>query len=265
MNYGFIEPVITEDNYVYGDNRIGAVEPVLEEDQDWGEWDFISDVQIKGFDTLNCTGFNTAQSVSKTIWRKFGIKFKPSPRWIGIIAGTDPKKGGNDPHTVCEAIRKYGLVSDEMLPWSDDIKTVEEYYSFKGADEKECRAEAKNWKNQYDFKHDWVFKPNEDMAVKKQKIKETLKYSPQGVAVYAWAQNDKGEYIRLGKDTHWTEIRAVRGNREVIDDSYKPFEKELVEDFDLFYAKRYVINKAVPRKNWLLDLIERLYQFITGK
>jgi hypothetical protein len=85
---GFIPPVITKDQYVLGDGRLGAVEPVLQENQDWGEWDFIYDEQLKDFDTRNCTAFNTAQSISKIIYRKYGVQYKPSPRWIGIIAGT---------------------------------------------------------------------------------------------------------------------------------------------------------------------------------
>jgi hypothetical protein len=237
-----------------------VAETVIEEDGDWGEWDFIYDLQSRQFETYNCTAFNTAQSISKLMLRKFGIKFKPSPRWIGIIAGTSASKGGNDPHTVCEAIRKYGLIPDEMLPFSDDLKTVDEYYSFKGADEKTCRAEGSKWLNKWEFKHDWVFNNCDTQSVRTVKMQLALKFCPLGTAVSAWAQNDKGQYIRFGPDNHWTETRAFKVNNAIIDDSYEPFEKELAPEFSYQFVKRYVINKREDAPNWLVDIVKNLYQ-----
>ena len=194
----------------------------------------------------NCTGFNIAQSISKIIYRKYGIKFKPSPRWIGIIAGTNAEKGGNDPHTVAEAIRKNGLIPDEMLPFSDDLQNAKEYYSFKGADENRCREEAKKWLEQFEFKHDWVVTSGNTLPEILNNMKVALKYSPLGMAVYAWAQNAQGLYERLGMDTHWTECRAFKGDNALVDDSYEPFEKELTPDFNFIFVKRYIVNKKQP-------------------
>lgn len=258
---GFIEPVITSDQYVVGDLRIGAVEPVLEADGDWGEWDIIFDVQSKDFDSFNCTAFNTAQSISKILKRKYGIDFKPSPRWIGIMAGTDPSKGGNDPHKVCEAIRKHGLIPDDMLPWSDDIKTAEDYYSFKGADKNKCIEAGKKWLEEYEFKHDWVLTGANTLEEKLNNMKVSITFSPLGSAVYAWAINDKGQYVRLGSDNHWTEIRAFKDN-PITDDSYEPFEKELAPDFNFFYVKRYIINKK-QSKQATLNWIEKMLKWIS--
>lgn len=250
---GFIEPVITPDQYIAGDLRIGSIEPVLEADSDWGEWDIMFDIQAKDFDTFNCTGFNTAQSISKILKRKYGIDFKPSPRWIGIIAGTNPSKGGNDPHVVCEAIRKHGIISDEMLPWSTDIKTVEEYYSFKGSDKNLCIDAGKKWLQNFDFKHDWVLTGVNTIEEKLNNMKVSLRYSPLGTAVDAWKTGGNGQYVRFSRDNHWTEVRGFKGDTAVVDDSYEPFEKELVPDFNFFFVKRYVINKkqTVQQLTWI--------------
>ena len=236
---GYIEPVIDSSQYILGDGNLIA-DPVLEEDEDWGEWDFIEDLQSKKFETYNCTGFNTAQAISKIIWRKYGEKFNPSARWIGIIAGTSATKGGNDPHVVAEAIRKNGLIPDEMLPFSDDLETVDEYYSFKGADEAKCRAYAKDWLTKWEFNHDWVVT---HFTTDPTAMKYALRYSPLGGDVSAWLTNEQGLYVRFGQSNHWTNIRGYNVNNPKADDSYIPFKKELVPEFGFSFVKRYVVIK----------------------
>ena len=127
------------------------------------------------------------------MYRLFGQKINYSDRWVGIIAGTG--EGGNDPHTVCEAIRKYGLIPEEMLPFRDDLKDINEYYSFKGANKEACYEAGRKWLEQYDFKHEWVYSGYIPEDEKKNNRKVALKMSPLGISVYAWGQDSSGIFV----------------------------------------------------------------------
>lgn len=262
-NYGFVQPFIKEDAWVLG--AVGELpEEVLVPDGDWKPWRTSGEIQRNEiFDTFNCTGYGTAKMIRTYMKRKFGIDFNPSERWIGIIAGTRPP--GNDPHKVMEAIREHGLIPESMLPFDDLIRTIEDYYSFKGANENECREEAKRWHNTYDFLHQYLFYPTADPAYKAKQLKENLTKSPPGVSVLAWKQNEKGLYYKeRGEiDTHWTEMEAEMWR---IFDSYPEFEKKLEANYDFGFAKRIWIGlkkKDAPSKTsyWrrFLEFLKRIF------
>ena len=138
-NNGFIPPVIDKTHYVFGSNQMSF--KVIQPDGDWSNVIPEEEKQyVLNFDTFNCVSFNTLNQIEMYMNKVFNEKINYSDRWLGIIAGTNPERGGNDPQTVYEAIRKYGLIPEEMLPFSEDLKTVEEYYSFKGADSDKCYA-----------------------------------------------------------------------------------------------------------------------------
>lgn len=241
MNYGLKIPQIDSTHYVFGNGNFQS--KLLRKDGKWGH--FLSPEEKQStpeFDTFNCTAYGTANMIEAYLLVAFGVEFNVSERWIGIISKT---KGGNDPHLVMEAIRKFGIVKEESLPFDDTITTEEEYYSFKGGNEAQCYEEGKKWLEKYDFKHDWVFLPTQPKDERDNNMRAALKYSPLGVAVYAWATDERGIYVSIGQPNHWVMLYEYSDYQRVFD-SYDPFRKRLNQD--ILYCKRiYIEEKKQPK------------------
>ncbi len=254
---GFIAPIIDPKAYVLGQGNVPL--KVLKRDGDWRNGKQTKEIQSNlSFDTYNCTGFNTLNQIEQYEFVAFGESNNYSDRWLGIIAGTKPP--GNDPQTVYEAIRKYGLIPDEMLPYSDDLQNVDEYYSFKGANMEACYAEGRKWLERKKFYHEWVFDSDQPNHEKINNMKVALRYSPLAIAVFAWSQDEKGIYIRLGNDTHWTSMPSYDIYQRIYD-SYEPVEKNVEQE--IYWCKRIHIEKIEPKlsfwsKVWQWFLKEKL-------
>lgn len=155
MNHGYLTEFAKDlQAYISGQAKIPYV--AFEPDHNWNQ-DLVrfENQSIPGLETYNCTGFAATTQIEILEKRLYNIEKNYSDRWVGIIAGTH--EGGNDPHIVYEAIRKYGLIPESMLPWDDSIKTLEDYYSFKGGNRDVCYAEGQRWLERYEFKHEWLW------------------------------------------------------------------------------------------------------------
>lgn len=262
---GFIPPEqIAPEEWVLGASNT-PVFPVLKED---GNWESLLPTEerqnIRNIETYNCTGFNTLNAIEILVYKLTGKRENYSDRWVGIIAKT--KAPGNDPHKVAEAIREYGLVKEESLPFSDDIKDIDEYYSFKGLTQGQIDAlyeEAKQWKKTYDFKHSWVFTPGQPILEQINNIKIALKNSPLAVGVYAWASDNRNVYYSLGQENHWTNIYNVSDFIKVFD-SYPPFKKDIEQT--LRYCKRYSVTLRTEiteeERKGLLALLQKALEWL---
>ena len=257
-NTGFIEPILTEDNYLLGSSPLPQI--ILREDGNWISYAPKFEPQRKQFETFNCTGFNTIDCIQRLLQR-LGIDENYSDRFLGKIAGT--KEPGNDPHTVAEAIRKNGLIPEDMLPFSDNLQNVDEYYSFKGANETECRKAGLAWLDRFSFGHEYVFHPSD--TNKQDKMVEALKYSPLACSVDAWNERDGIYYKDKGtKDNHWTVcvVGYIKSKYWLIDDSYLADGnniKKLDWNYDFNFCKRYHIE---VKKKEEKRLIENIWQQI---
>ena len=254
--HGFIEPEIQEEDYILGDGML--VGEILQSNGQWD--DYLPDTEIQhqwGLETSNCTSYATLNAIEILLKRKYGGVHNYSERGLGIVAGTYPP--GNDPHKVAEAVRKNGIIPDEVLPFSSNTDTLEEYYSPSPLTDSFVQR-AKEWLFWYDFKHDYVFTKGEASDVKRKKIMEALKYSPLGVSVYAWAE-ENGLYTKLGNDNHWTVLYGYKlGEYWKIYDSYDSTLKKLEWNYDFGIAKRYSIIKhgSVPKKRSFIDIMKQL-------
>lgn len=259
MNYGFIKPVIIKEHRIFGSSVTSY--KIHKEDGNWENDLAPKEIQNEFLETYNCTSYNTLSQIETYMKGVFGISVDYSDRWLGIIAGTRPP--GNDPSRIYDAIRKYGLVPDHMLPSTPDITTIEEYYSFKGGDKDACYAEGQKWLEKWNFEHDWVFQGNYSIEKKINKMKLALKMSPLALAVYAWAQDQKGNYIRINDDNHWTNCYNIDQLLKIMD-SYEPPKKDV--DMEIYFCKMISISKiesSKKKENWLtrlLDLIKKLWQ-----
>lgn len=258
-DYGFVPPEITPDNYVLGSSTLPKV--VLREDGDWS--DFIPEFEQQhepDFDTYNCTAFGTTNAVELILRALYNVQTNHSERFVGIKAGTKPP--GNNPHVVAEAIRKNGLVPDEILPFDTGLlTTVEEYFSYKGGDELQCEIEGQKWVRQWEFGHEWLWWSQPDAPRRNALIREALKYSPVACSVTAWHE-ENGVYVDQGRpNTHWCVIIAPTLKGWKVLDSYEPYIKTLSYDHEIGFAKRYHLSPKKPT-NWVTDLFTRLWLFL---
>src|SRR3990167_10950816 len=228
---------------------------ILQPSADWSTVSVDFEAQNKrGIETYDCTGFAILTGIEKLMLVKYGLKVNYSDRFLGVIAETG-KKVGNDPHTVCEAICKYGLIPEEMFPFSDDLKSYEEYYSFKGADEEACYVAGKKWLEQYDFFHEWVFRFTAPDDEKKNNLKVVGKYCPTPISVYAWAKDKRNIYVGLGAQNHLTLAVSFQDFIRVFD-SYDPADKK-VDQIPLYAKRIYVAQKPTveQKKSWFNGLV----------
>lgn len=262
--YGFKDSLIFNEHYLLGAaNSLPKI--IVRTD---GQWDnFLPTYEVQYgeyFDTDNCTGYGTENAIEILQKGKYGEPRNYSERFLGIAAGTKPP--GNDPQTVCEAARKNGLIDDSLLSL-DAAKTIEEYYSpdpLTGS----LLAQGQNWLTRYNLGHEWVFTGDHTPEEQKNRMIESLRYSPLGVGVYAW-EKEGDYYIRPGElgDSHWCVIFGYEeGKYWKCFDSYEGNVKNLAWDFGFYYVKRFHLEKKDPaNQNWLSDMIKRILSIFSWK
>ena len=263
MNHGFVKPrVIEEKEYILGASVLP--QEVIRPDGQWD--DFLPKDEFQrseDFDTSNCTAYGTENCYETLIKAKYGEELDFSERDLGIRAGTRPP--GNDPNTVAETARTKGLIHDSMLPF--DVRTVDEYYSYPNeTKQKECDTSATLFLSRHKLGHEWVFKPSKiSLEEQRTAMKEALMYSPLGLAVYAWSEQN-GIYYRGGDDGHWVMVYGYYDNGDwKCFDSYNYSKKRLDKDFGFMFVKRFHIEKLKePEKKltfWgmIMSFINKLF------
>jgi len=184
-----------------------------------------------------------------------------SERFTAIMSETDPNSG-NSPHRVAESIRENGLVEEKDLPFSEDIKTPEQYYQ-PDPMRTSLLVKGKRWTKQYLFKHEWVWNGNPLVAEKVRLLKEALKRSPVGASVYAWNCDANGIYQKSGEDNHWVCIYGWNDHGWKIFDSYTNSYKLYSFDADISMAKLYWLSKAPSEvDNWDIAILKSMVKFI---
>lgn len=264
MKYGFIEDKIKDTDYILGGFQIPV--NVLQEDGSWLDYLPIRERQLKqGVETQSCVTFATLNVVEILIKRLFDKEENYSDRYLSIASETTPV--GNSPSKVADTLRKVsGCINEDLLPFSEDIKTWEDYYSPKPLPEN-LKRKGKKWLSKYSFKYERVFRGG-TLKEKQEKLKEGLFYSPLGVSVYAWAERNGMYYKPEGvRDTHYVVLVGYKqGEYWLVFDSYPAsdgiFLKKLEWDFDFGMAKRYFIEKQSVKKNWWRRFINFLKRWL---
>jgi len=254
-NYGFIEPILDEKDFIFGSGDVDLTKPI----QLNGQWDFLPSKEIQnleGYETYNCTAFGSTNQIEIYLKKMFGGEYNFSDRALGIEAGTYPP--GNSPQKVYQTIRKTGLVPDKMLPFGG--RNVNEYYD-KNKITPVIKKAEKKWLNTYSFQHDWVASGK---LTSPGIMKTALQYSPLAVGIYAFAK-DGEYYVRAGKDGDWVVIFGYEdGKYWKALTSYSPVVKKLAWDFGFYWVKRIHIEKVdeLRRKVSILQQIVILYKKI---
>lgn len=257
-NFGFIEPITSPDDYVFGAGNVQS--EILQENGQWDEYLPKDETQLfkDRTDTYNCTAYGTLNCLEVLFRRLFNTPAEYSERFTGIVAGTKPP--GNSPQTVIQSIRKNGLLADSILPFDDSIKNIDEYYSPNPMTGYYLNL-AHKFIEDYEIFHEWVGNSNEE-------IKEALKYSPLGVSVYAWVIDPDGLYMRPKGylDTHWVCLYGYEdGKYWKVFDSADNTHKKLRWDFGFSYCKRYNISRkgSSGQLSLMKQILDFMYQILS--
>lgn len=265
-NQGFLghkEKIDPVEHYMFGDGSLKA--EVIKPDMNWKDDVPFFEPQCRKIETMFCTCYGTINAIETLMSAKYGIKNENySERFTAILAGVSPYKGGS-PHSVAEAIRKYGLIPEGMLPFDDSIISREVLIKPNPMTQN-LLNEGKKWLEEWDFKHEWLSSPD------KAKMMDALKTSPLGIGVYAWVFNkDKQVYFQPSWATpnHWCEmilVNAVQDQYWEAYDSYKAEFKKLDWNYPFKFVKRYSLVKKnsieVIDGKALFESVKNQYAFL---
>ena len=170
------------------------------------------------------------------IKRKYGLKRNYSDRFLATVSGTKDKMG-NDPHLVCEFLRKLGVPPEEILPFNSEINTFDKFYSPIAPKVFEI---AKDFLAEFDFLHEWI-------ENKPEEITKALQSSPLLISVPAWFRDSDGLYNRpIGFiDNHATTLvyESFGAYRRVFDSYDSPVIKDVRWDVVPMMVKRFYVKK----------------------
>ena len=204
---------------------------VLQKDRDWTAYLPIKEFQdINNIEPYACVAFTVLNCVEILIKRKYGEDVNYSDRFLAAVSGT--KEGGNSPQTVCEFLRKVGVVPQELWPFNKSIDSFKKFYTPLPPKLYEL---AKEFNEKWDFKHEYV--DGKD-------IDDALLYSPLLISVYAWIK-EGSLYVkpRGKKDNHATTYVRRTVDSRVVFDSYDADLKDVDLNALPMVAKRFWIKK----------------------
>lgn len=254
----FVYPEITAEHYVFGGGQLAG--KIIREDGDWRPYLPPAEVQRRnGVESSACAVEAQQHSIATIMEEEYGIIDQNfSSRFNLIFSNATPQ--GSDPLKVIQTFRDKGLIPDTLLPFSDEIKSWEEFRSFKGGDRSLCEAQGRAWRNYWDVRYDIVFTKDEPLDQKYSKLRIALKSSPVSISVYGVTQGDTYAKKPVGaNDTHLVEaIYVDERNRIYIFDTYAPFLKILPDAYNPDFAMRYTLEKRAEQVSSLKLILQQL-------
>ena len=247
-NYGLKFDEIKKEDYIFGGGQVPK--EILQPDGDWSSFLPAKEFQnLNGVEPYACVTFTLLNCVETLIKRKYGLDRNYSDRFLAAISGT--KEGGNSPQTVCEFLRKIGVVSQETWPFGPEITTFEAFYS---PIPPKLQALASEFNAEWDFLHDYVPTGHKD-------ITEALKCSPLLISVSAWYENNGIYYRPEGmQDNHATTMFYERNGefRRVFDSYDNPHIKDVAWANIPMVVKRFWVQKK-EKKSTIWDFLRSLF------
>lgn len=258
----FKYPVIRETDYVFGSEQIKGT--VLREDGDWRDFLPQGEEQRRhGIESSTCFIQAQQHAIATLLEEQFGIIDSNFSERFNLTQIHDVSEQGGSPIDAGDSFRHDGLIDDSLLPFSEDIASWKEFNSFKNGSAVECIKKGQEWLREWSPKYDIVFKREELVEQKYNKLKDALRYSPVPVSVYAWKQeNDLYVKPQGVSDNHLVLCVFVdENNSAYVFDTYSPFIKRLEPNFNMEFGVRWSIEKNTSKKkeNWLLDILKRLF------
>src|SRR3990167_8003460 len=152
VNHGWQEPTILGSDYWMGEGHgLTLGKEVLVPDRDWRPFLPKFEPQRRAIETSSCSQQSTLNPTETLIKRKYGLEKDYSDRALAIASNNSPM--GNDPNITAETLRKQGALNEEDLPFTDEIRSWQEYMTPNPLPNY-LTVKAKRWG--YDFKHEWA-------------------------------------------------------------------------------------------------------------
>ncbi len=163
---------------------------------------------------------------------------------------------GADPHDAAESFRQNGMIDYDLLPMTS---TLAEYATPRPMP---TSIVAKGIAHPYEMRHQYLWQKPISKEERVRLVKEHLRYSPLGVSVTAWKEQN-GVYVDNGQpNTHWTMLYGWTDKGWKIYDSYSPNRKILSFDHNIEVCKRYVL--FISTRKAQLNIFASLLQILQG-
>lgn len=259
---GFIPDKKEEHHWWMGSGKARKVfgaQELMEQGHGWTKYLPEKELQKKnGVETSACTLFGTANAY-ETLSRFHGFNDLPinfAERYNAVIAKISPV--GGSPHTAGETFRNFGVIAEELLPFSNDIISWEQFMSPNPMLE-EFITLGQSVLRKYRFGHEFVWYNENDFTPGK--AIAALGRGPVCVSVDAWNKGKNDIYQKERADGHWTMlVDYVPEKYWLLYDSYEPALKKYEWDARFMQAKLYFLDRnpsnALPHEidylKWLL-------------
>lgn len=235
MQFGLLNDLIEDlGAYISGNSPLPRIE--YNETGNWEQWLPKYEPQADKFESFGCTLWGLQNQI-ETLY-KFLYGIEPNyDEWFNYPL-VPIKKGGQNPHTTCESVRKYGLVDAGTVQEPNTMQEALDLNRITGS----MRAKGQNWLVKHDFRHEyvWDIQPSNYMEV----LKEELKLSPLAVSVTAW-RNEGGVYVSdAGGNNHLCLLyKFDEEGYPWIFDTYDHSKKKLSKDHNIRRAKRIWLQR----------------------
>lgn len=201
---------------------------------------------VDGVESYACTVYASTKAwITLSNFLGYSLPKNCSERFNAILANIVPP--GADPYTVCESIRKWGMIHNDLLPFDETIKNTFEFYQPKPMDEGFI-AEAKKIVQKYTlgFEYIWNESPfRAPLVIDRPKLLiSALERGPVCVSVHGWKEK-KGVYYKdkYDSDNHWTFLVGFKeGKYWLVHDQYAPFLKKLDWNYNFQTAMVYFLK-----------------------
>lgn len=249
MNYqkvktNFIYPKIEKQHYRFGSNNFADV--VLRPNGDWRDYPPEAEEQNKwGVESSACYVYAPQHAVETIQEERFGLINEDYSARFNALKSNGTEYGG-DPLAAGESMRNDGLIPEALMPFSEIIKSWNDYHSWKGTDQQKCEEVGKKFTEDWKLNYDIVFERDETVEVKYQKLREALKRSPVPISVLAWYSDAQGIFTKPEgtQDNHLTLCVYVdEQNRPYFWDTYSPFLKIGEPFYNSDFAMRWHVEK----------------------
>ena len=233
-----------DDDLVLGAKKSLPFE-ILQPDGQWGNMPMKEYQRKNGLETMNCTVFATLNCLEALQIKKYKEEKNWSDRFIGILANTTPS--GNLIRKPIETVRNFGMIDENILPFSNTIRRWSQYYNPKPMTQKLLDL-GKKWFEEYERPgHEWIYDSGLSIAQKQEKLKIALQSSPLAISVYAWRKGNNGLYYKKSSDRD-NHLCVLIGYKDKVwwnvFDTYDGIYKKLEWNYNFSLAKRFNLIKT---------------------
>lgn len=267
-NYGLSFEPVNENDWIFGAALGKADGEVINFTGNWLPYLPDKEAQSRrGIETNGCTIWASLNAIETLLALK-GYKVNYSDRYLANVAFSKGKlnpSSGADPRNVVEIIRTIaGCLNEGIVPWTEEIKTVEEFYGISAVELAKLIKEGERWFDKWELNYKLLWGGNPTQTDKRALIEDALAKGTVCASVVAWSMGEDGKYTKVpgSPDGHWTQIAHAPKDKYVIFDSYDGYLKDLDPLYDFNRAMIFYLTPAQPRLNILQQIINVLRQII---